>query len=74
MKTTAALTIALAFALTACGDAPQEETQVPAEQTSAPTEEKGTSVSIGSDGIKVESDKVDVNISSDSGKVEVNTP
>ena len=75
MKKPLTLVCSLAILSFACGGQAEshESPQAPPAET-ATQEQSGTSISIGQDGLNVESDKVDINISSDSGKVEVKTP
>ena len=70
---------AIVLSLTACSGAQQspEAGQAPPpaqEQGSAQPaaeEQKGTEVNVGSEGVDVKSEKVDVKVSADSGKVHV---
>jgi hypothetical protein len=55
--------------LTACG-ADTEQQNAPPPPATEQTD-KGTKVRIGSDGVNVETDKVDIKISSDSGAVRI---
>jgi len=66
--------VALLFlGLTACGNGTEADqvNDAPAPAAAEAEAEKGTQVRIGGDGVNVQTDKVDINISSDSGTVRI---
>ncbi len=61
-------------ALTCCNEPPKEDPPPAPAPVPSAQEEKGTSVVIGEGGVQVESDKVDVNVTTDTAGVKVVVP
>ncbi len=59
----------LFLGLTACGNDSEQHNEAP--PPAATETDKGTKVRVGGDGVNVETDKVNIDISTDSGSVEI---
>lgn len=73
MKTQLVIVALLFIGLTACSSdtTTDQQDSAPAAAPAAAEGDKGTQVRIGGDGVNVETDKVDINISADSGTVRI---